>query len=829
METLVQDVRYAVRALRKRPGFALIAILTLAVGIGANTAIFSVVNATLLRRLPFADPDRIVAISMLPPKDVSIGRGRGGEVPWSVPKLDFVREQSHTFSQIAGYTYGSFTLVGQDSPERIDAEIVTQSYAPLLGIRPLRGRNFLPEEDAVAGKSFVALIGEGLWNRRFNADPNIVGRTIVLDKQQYTVVGVLPASFKGLTGRADLWVPLHTTDAEQLEQKWSLWLLGIARLKPGATVAQAQSEMNVLGKRLDELQPDPVTPGRHWSAQAKPLEELRVDPAIRRSVLVLFIAVGAVLLIACANVANLLLANAVARRREIAVRLAVGAGRPRLIRQLLTESTVLSVAGALAGVVVGALGVRFLVQMIASANNAFGQRLSGLSALSLSGIRLDAPALIFTIVASLITGLLFGLMPALQASRVDLTSDLKEGGSQTPGHSGARRLSSRSVLVIAELALALMLLVASGLMIKSLGRLLSVDPGFDPHNVLSMRMNLIGDHPRPERLKFWEELADRVKALTGAEQVAISDCPPLAGGCNGTVIWFRDMPEVPKGTEPEIGMHWVTPDYFKTLRVPLLRGRMFDERDRMDSPKVLIINEAAARAFYPRQNPVGRLVGVGQGGFGDTVQIVGVVANERFETVERPPRPDAFISYAQSPPGRGMLFVRTSGNSSALVGAIRREIHALDPTLPAYDVRTMEERVSDATARTRLSALLLGIFAAIALCLAAVGIYGVISFTVSQRTREIGIRVALGATRNDVLSLVLRQGLILTVVGVAIGLIGALLSSRILNAMLYDVKPSDPATYIGLALLLGIVASLATLIPALRATRADPLSAFKAT
>jgi putative ABC transport system permease protein len=501
-------------------------------------------------------------------------------------------------------------LAGDVEAERVLGEYVGASYLPLLGITAEAGRIFEPDEDATPQTHFVALLGYGLWQRTFGGDPGIVGRSIRLDTRPHTVVGVLPAGFRGLTGTAEIWVPVMTQDAGFLRERWDHSYQMIGRLKPGVTVEQAKSAVAVLGAQVDEAHPDT----RPWGAAARTMNEARIDPTRRRSVLVLFGAVGFVLLIACVNIANLMLARAGSRRREIAIRLAVGASRWRLVRQLLTESGLLALAGALASLAFAYMGIRAL-EAINPATTGLGRGVSGLTLIGFNSIRMDASALVFTFALGLLTGLLFGLVPALQATRAIVTDALKDAGSQWAALGGLRRLTGRNLLVVAEVALALVLLVSSGLMIKSLSRLLAIRTGVDPTRLLSMRINLPAlQYGRDAQLGFFEQLESRVASLPGVQAAGTGNCPPLSGGCNGTIIWFRDRPEVTRGAEPSVGVHWITPDYLKTMRVPLLRGRNFAATDRTGSPKVVLINETAARRFWPGEDPIGKPIAVGQGG-----------------------------------------------------------------------------------------------------------------------------------------------------------------------------------------------------------------------
>jgi predicted permease len=820
-DTTEQDVRFALRSFRSSPGFTTVAVLTLAVGIGANTAIFSAVNAMLLRPLPFKDPDRLMKVSLtVPARGDSPSRD---DVPWSYPKFTVFRKAQTIFGDVTLWTGSQGTVrVGADA-ERTNYELVDAHYLPTLGIRTALGRNFSAEEDASPGGARVAILADAFWQRRFNADSAVLGRSLTLDGYPFTIVGVLPPGFRGITGTAELFLSFMSQDAQQLGEPWSHGYDLIARLKPGVTPGGAKVVVRQLGDVVADAYPDPQIRNERWGGIARELDGTRVDPVVRRSLLVLLGAVGLVLLIACANVANLFLVRAAGRRREIAVRLAVGAGRRRLVRQLLTESVVLSMLGGLASVVVAWWGVKLLGALDPSTTLRV-QRLGGIGAISFDTIRLDPAALAFAAALTIVTGLVFGLVPALQATHPSLTGDLK---SDTSRLIGTRGLTSRNLLAVVEIGLAVVLLAGSGLMIRSLAKLLGVRPGFDAEQVLTMRFNLNGVG-RDSLPAFYDQLVARLASIPGATNVGLADCPPLNGGCNATILMQRDRPAVARGTEPSIGVHWVTPGWFATMRIPLKAGRVFGNGDRLGAQKVVVVSETAARKYWPGQDAIGRPVSVGQGGFyDDTAYVVGVVGDVRFGTLDSLPVPDVYLSYYQSPRGRMMMFVRAAGDPRTLVGAARREIAALAPGVPLYDVRPMRERVSEAMGYARFSAILLAAFAAVALALAALGTYGVISFGVSQRTREIGVRVALGATRGDVLRLIVGQGIGLAVVGGALGLAGALAATRVLRSLLYDVAPSDPVTLVAIMALLVVAVVLASWLPARRAAGVHPAEALR--
>jgi putative ABC transport system permease protein len=824
-EMVRQDVRFALRSFLGTPGFTAVAVLTLAIGIGGTTAIFSAVNALLLRPLPFRDPERLMMVSMTTPAEPD--RPASDNMVWSYPKFTVFRDAQTAFQDLAVTTDFQVTLTGGGEAERVNIEYVGGRYLPTLGVQPALGRNFLPEEDRNPGGPKVVLLSDALWQRRYNADPRVLGQILDVGGEPFTIVGVLPPGFKGISGRSDIMVPVLSGSAEDINQAWSHSYYVVARLKPGVSPAQATAEARLLGTRVDAAYPHPEVKDRHWGATAKPLDSKRVDPVIRRSLLVLLGAVGLVLLIACANVANLFLVRASGRRREIAVRLAVGAGRGRLVRQLLTESVLISVVGGAASLVLAWGGVRVLAT-INPASALRTQRLEGLGVVNFSTIHLDPTAFGFAAAITLLTGLIFGLIPALSSTRPALTAELKEGSAAAPSHRLLRGFNSRSVLAAVEIALALVLLAGSGLMLRSLDHLLRVDPGFNPDRVLTLRLNSPPTFARDSLPGFYDRMLERLAAIPGVTGATLADCPPLSGGCSGTVIAFRDRPPAQPGTEPSIGVYWVTPQWTATLGVPLLRGRMFTAADRAGAPKVVVVNDAAAKAFWPGQDPIGKPVSVGQGGFwNDTARVVGVVGNVRFGTVDTDPVPDAFLSYYQSPRGRMMVFLRTAGDPLGVAGPARRIIRDLAPDIPVYDIRTLESRTGDSMSYARFSTLLLVLFAGVALALATLGTYGVVSFAVAQRTREFGIRIALGATRGSVTRLVVGQGIGIALAGGTVGLLAAFGATRVLRSLLFNVAPSDPLTFAGIAALLVLAVAAASWLPARRATGIQPTEALR--
>ena len=819
-DTTEQDVRFALRSFRRSPGFTAVAVLTLAVGIGANTAIFSAVNAMLLRPLPFEAPDRLMQVSLtVPARGDSPGRD---DIPWSYPKFAVFRKAQTIFTDITLWSASQGTIrVGADA-ERTNYEVVDGHYLPTFGIRPAIGRNFSAEEDATPGGAKVVILSDGFWQRRFNADSAVLGRSVSIDGDVFTIVGVLPAGFRGISGRAELFVSYMSQDAQMLNEPFSHGWDMIARLGPGVTPERAKVFVRQLGGVVADAFPNPRIKNERWGAIARELDRTRVDPVVRRSLLVLLGAVGLVLLIACANVANLFLVRAAGRRREIAVRLAVGAGRRRLVRQLLTESVVLSMLGGVASIVVAWWGVKLLAAL--DPTKTLRINLGGIGAISFQSIRLDPAAFAFAAGLTIVTGLVFGLVPALQSTRPSLAGDLK---TETARFAGTRGLTSRNALAVVEIALAVVLLAGSGLMIRSLANLIGVRPGFDADRVLTMRFNLIGVG-QDSMPAFYDQLVTRLGSIPGATDVGLADCPPLNGGCNGTILVHRDRPAPAPGAEPNVGVHWVTPGWFTTMRVPLRSGRVFANSDRRGTQKVVVVSETAARRYWPGEDPIGRPVSVFQGGFDvDTAYVVGVVGDVRFGTLDSLPEPDVYLSYYQSARGRMMMFVRTAGDPRSVIGAVRREVAALAPGVPLYDVRPMRERVADAMGYARFSATLLAAFAMVALALAALGTYGVISFGVSQRTKEIGIRVALGATRQNVLRLVVGQGVGLAVIGGALGVMGALATTRVLRSLLYGVAPSDPATLVAIVVVLVVAVIVASWLPARRAAGVHPAEALR--
>jgi putative ABC transport system permease protein len=801
MQNLLQDLRYAVRMLLKRPGFTVVAVVTLALGIGANTAIFSVVNGVLLQPLPFDNPAELAMVW-------ENHQGRGGpDREWLSP-ADFEdwRAQNTSFSHLSAINNWGPTLTGLAEPEPLVGAAVSHDLFTLLGREPVLGRSFRPEEDK-AGAPRVVVLSNELWQRRFGSDREIVGKSISLNQENFTVVGVMPAGFKfPVIANTELWCPLRPIINPSC-QRGCVTLRVIARMKRGVSLATAAADLNAIAQRLESEYPETNT---KVGATVVPLHEQLVGN-MRRPLLVLLAAVGFVLLIACVNVANLMLSRSRTRQREIAIRAALGASRRRVIRQMLTESSLLVTIG-------GALGLLLAVWLLRIFSG-----LAPVGAPRFDEIRIDATVLGFTLGAAILTGLIFGLLPALGVSRLDLNRSLKEGKGTPDGHHSGRL---RGALVIAEMALALMLLIGGGLLMKSFLLLQRVDPGFNPNQVLTLRLFLNRtQYPEGQQIRgFYASLLDRLKTLPGAQGVAAISNLPLAGNNTDTSFLIEGQPVPPAGRGPVAWYNSVSPNYFSTMEMGVVKGRVFTDHDDEKSPRVVIISETMARRYWPGQEPLGQRIGSGPDNWRE---IVGVVKDVKHFGLDADTPPSMYFPFRQTPT-RGMtLVVRTVGSPLGVVPALRRDIWTADRNLAITQVLTMNELVSSSITQQRFIVLLLGCFAALALVLAAVGIYGVMSYSVTQRTHEIGIRVALGARNTNVLALVLKSGMMLAAIGAAIGVLGALALTRLMSTLLFGVTPKDAPTFIGLSLGLLAVALIACYLPARRATKVDPLVALR--
>jgi predicted permease len=806
--------------LLKNPGFTLIAVVTLALGVGANSLIFSLVNALLLRPLPVEKPEQLAAVHT---SDFSSTQYGGSSYP---DYVDF-RDRNQVFSGTVAYMPTAFSLNVDGANERAFGEVVSGNYFSTLGVKPALGRGFLPEEDRTPGERAVVVIGHKLWKNRFGGDPAVVGRAIKLNGHSFTIIGVAPEKHSGLIRGigSDLWVPAMmmkqaAPGGDYLVERGARGFLVMGRLKPGVTLDQAQADFRRIAEQLFKEWPQEWTNVRNQSRVISLLPEghARILPDLRTPVVIfmslLMTVVGLVLLIACANLANMLLARATARRKEIAIRLSLGASRGRLIRQLITESLSLSLLGGVAGLLIGVWGTGLLMAFKPPAPVPIEIDLGA-----------DWRVLGFTFGLSLLTGVLFGLAPALAASRPDLVSSLKD---EAGGATGRGRL--RGALVIAQVALSLMLLICSGLFIRSLRNAGSVDLGFDADNLLAMSMDLqLQGYTEPAGRNFSRQLLDRVRTLPGIVSASMTDELPLGGGARRaiTIEGYTAQP----GESTEVNSSSVAPGYFETLGVPLLRGRAFNEQDREGSPGVAIINEAFARRYWPGQEPIGKRIqmGVARSGANESpyLEVVGVVKDGKYVTLGEEATPFFYLNLAQLYQSSPTLIVRTRGNPSDYLAAVRGEVAALDKSLPLYDVKTMRQHLGLALLPARLAGNVLGVFGLVALVMAAAGIYGVMAYSVAQRTREIGVRMALGASAGAVLRLVTKQGMKLTLVGIVIGLAASLALTRLMKSLLFGVSATDPLTFVVVALLLIVVALLACYVPARRAAKVDPMVALR--
>jgi predicted permease len=821
LDTVKGDIAFAARTFARAPSFTVLIVATLALGIGANAAIFSALHALLFRPLPFSEPDRLMEVGLT--RSGNPNRPASDDVVWSYPKFALLRDEQRVFSDLGLYSADPVTLSGGDgAAERVDGEVVGGRYFETLRVRPIVGRLFAPAELDRAGESPTVVLSEGLWQRRFAADPSAVGRILDVDGKPHTIVGVIPSSFTGLSGRADVWMPIAVEFPGELTQAWDLSFSAIGRLAPGVTVAQAQAAVHTLGARIDAAAPYPAAK-EQWGASTRLLDATRVNPLVRRSLLVVSCAVLLTLIIMCANVAGLLLVRAKRREHEIAMRVALGAGQARLVRQLVTESLALSLVGGAFALLVATVGVRLLAALDPAASLRV-QNVGGLGVVSFSEVRLDGFTFFVAGALALGTGLLFGLVPAMRVTRVSLAGAAREQHARTSKWR-VHRFNGRGALSTVEIALAVVLVTGSGLMLRSLRKLLAVSPGFDATHTLTMRLNLLADSGAMRAsTSYYDRLLTSVRGIPGVTNAALTACPPLNGGCNRTGAELLDRRPAPSDDQPIVGVHWVTPGWFSTARVPLLRGRDFSSGDMPGSRRAVIVNQTAARTLWPGQDPIGRPVRVGQGGFGaDTGWVVGIVGDVRYRSLDSAAAPDFYLPFAQSPRPAAVLFLRTSGDPDALRAPTERIVRGIDLNVPAFDVRTMDARAGDATAQARFGAILLSAFAAMALLLATLGVYAVISSTVATRMREIGIRVALGATPSRVLWLAVGDGAVVVVVGATLGIAAAFSATRMLRALLFDVAPSDPATLAGTLILLALTAMIAAIAPMRRAGRADPM------
>jgi putative ABC transport system permease protein len=797
MDTILHDVRYGARRLAKSPGFTLIAVAALALGIGANTAIFSVTNAVLLQPLPFKDQARLVWVWE---RDLRTDRPRSAVSPVSFTAF---RDETGVFEGIGSSYDQMYNLTGAGEPETIIGYRFSHDFFAVLGTPPLLGRTFLPEEDR-PGHDRVVVLSHKLWTRHFDADPSVVGRSITLDGNSYTVLGVMPPGFQHPV-MAELWTPLALTP-EQATTPEPRFLRLVARLKPGVSLREAQAAVDRVSARLARERKDTHD---HWGAVVTPIES-RYTGDIKPALLALVGAVGFVLLIACANVANLLLARGASRRRELALRAALGASRLRVVRQLLVESTLLALVGGAAGTLFASWSLGFLLGL-------FPKAVANVAIPRLDQIQLDATVLGFTLLLSLATGILFGLVPALTVSRLELTEALQQGVKGAGGPPGGHRL--RSALVVAEVALALVLVTGGALMIRSFRNLQRGELGFDARNVLTARLMLpsykYGDGAK--RQAFVDQVTARIRSLPGVEAVGTTPFLPLSGWSGGRSFVIQGEPAPAPGREPQAEIRIVNEDYFHALRIPLTRGRAFAETDRLGSPNVVVVNETLARRFFPGQDPIGRRI---------RVQMFGPVPADD-PGPGRAPEPEVYFAYRQGPIDLVCLAVRTTQEPEALGKSLREAVWAVDADQPVLGLMGLERLAGESVTLQRVSTHLIGFFAAVALLLAALGIYGVMAYAVTQRIPEIGVRVALGASARQVLGLVLRQGMGLAALGAGLGLAASLALTRLLSSLLFGVSATDPASFAGVLLLVATASFLACFIPARRAMRVDPMVALR--
>ena len=805
MSSLLRDVRFSVRILLKNPGFALAAILILALGIGANTAMFTVASALLLRPFPYHDPQQLVSVDA---KDKTADRGG------TLLRYELLRDRSQSFQGVAAWTNDTFDLTGRGEPLQVPVARVTPSFFPTLGVRPELGRVFRDDEGRIEGPH-VVMLSDALWRSRFGGDPNIVGQTVTLDTVPHTVIGVLPADAQfPFVGQADVWTPRYFELTLMTPQRIRMgvgYLTFLARLRPGVTLARADSELAVLNQQYREQNPTAPDADSAVVMVASPLRDL-VVANVRGRVLVLSGAVALVLLIACANVASLLLSRALARRREVAIRTAMGAGRSVIVRQLLIESVLLSlIAGAL-GVGLGWAATRVLTALSAT------QLPEGVP------VTMDFRVLLFAVAVSLLTGVGFGLFPALQLSRTDLNTALREEGLTTSA--GRERTRTRSLLVVGQVALSLLLLIGAGLLLRSFARLMRIDPGFDQHNVLTLNISLpTVKYAKPEQqVDFFDEVVRCVSALPGVRSAAISAALPLSWK-RITPMLPEGQPNVPLGQRPFLDVEAVSPQWFDTMRVPLRNGRWFAPGDNAQAPKVLIVNETFARRFWPNENPLGKHVIVGRGL--SAFEVVGVSGDVRNKGLADETQAQVYVPFAQLPWGNMNLLVRTSVPPLSMASDVRQQISAVDPDQPVTSIQTVDELIDSSRAQPRFTMLLLAAFSVAALALAVIGIYGVLAYSVAQRRHEMAIRLALGAERQDILRLIVRQGLVLAFAGIVVGLFAAMLMTRLMSSVLYDISAHDLTTFVLAPLIFLGIALLASYLPARKATKLNPVEALR--
>ena len=812
MSGIFQDLRYAVRQLRNSPGFTAVAVITLALGIGANTAIFSVVNGALLRRLAFREPNRLVHVWHVPP-----AKSFPGMTTFAVSAANYLdwQSQNQVFENMAIYTYHVFTLTGGEKPEQVDASAVSSNFFGTLGVQPMLGRVFSTQEDR-PGRSNVVVLSHRFWQEHFGSNADIVGHNINIDGQSFLVAGVMPPSFR-YPDFAHVWTPMAWTDKERAvrgEHHYSV----VARLKSGIALKEAQAAMNTISSRLEQLYPED---NKGWGAVVVSLHDDLVSD-VRPALLVLLGAVAFVLLIACVNVANLALAKTLSRRKEIAIRTALGASSARVLRQILSETVLLALAGGAIGLIYARFGVRLIMAFLADKLPHSVE------------VGLDLRVLGFTAIISILTGIVAGALPAFRLTKADVNQALKQGLGRTDSDSGGHR--TRSVLVVAEVALSLVLLIGAGLMIRSFQQLHGVKPGFESHGVLTMTAAISrAKFPSPtQHISFFEQVLQRVRTLPGVESAGVIDDIPLNQNGSHQPIAIEGRPVVAMSEQPEVDVRLISPGYMGAMRIPIVRGRDFGDTDAAGRPAAILISASMAQHFWPGEDPLGKRLTLTF--FPESVrEVVGVVGDVKLDGLDQDrPSTILYMPLAQiSVPSVGWqsfpmaLVVRSATNPTGIVSAVTNAVHQVDREIPVRDILTMDELVTNSISQQRFNMLLLGAFAALALLLAAIGIYSVLSYSVKRRVQEIGIRLALGARIGDVLRMVIVEGMKPTLLGVVLGTVGALAMGHVLASLIYGVKPTDPVTFLVVAVLLAAIALFATIIPAYRAAKVDPLVALR--
>jgi putative ABC transport system permease protein len=803
---MLKDLSHSIRSLLRHPAFTAVAVITLTLAIGVNTTIFSVVNAVLLKALPFRNPEQLVSVHAAPSSDGLPGIAAYQYLAW--------KDHNTNFDGLAAFTDNNFNLTGDGEPERLSCAQVTYSLFSTLGVQPVRGRFFLAEEDK-PGASNVAIVSEAFWQRRFGRDESILQKTLTLDNKPYVIVGVMPNNFR-FPGEFEVWLPLALDPVKEFQGDWFQLIDVVGRLKPNATLAGAQSELTLVAQQASQQGQHPLPLGR---VEVAPLHKQLVA-GVRVTVLVLWGAVGLVMLLACVNVASLMISRTLARQREMAVRAAVGARRWQLIRQLLTESVVIGVIGGALGLLIAVWGTRAITNLVPKGFAA--------SVYDLNNIHLDWSVFAFTLSLSVVTGIVFGLAPALTASRPDLINALRHSRTQGLMSFGLR--SFRGWLVISELALAVVLLLAAGLLVRSFNKLVNLDLGFDRENVLTTRISLPRSvYAKPQQVQaFYDDLLQRVKSLPGVQSAGTINHTPFSGFGLIANFGIEGHADLDKKRELLVGIGAVSAEYFQTMRIPLLSGRYYDARDGAEGQKVAIVNQAFANRFFANSEPLGKRIGFACEESERLCRtIVGVVGNIRQESITDEVAPEIYLPFSQMGLNGMTLMVRTTSDPLALAQSVRSEVLAIDGKQPVYDVKTLAQRVNDAVAVSRSLMVLFAAFALLALVLGAVGIYGIVSYSVTQRTHEIGIRMALGARAANVLSLIMKNGLTLVLTGIVIGVGSAIGLTRFLATLLFGIEPTDRVTFVVVSAVFFVIAMIAALIPALRATRVDPIVALR--